>query len=264
MDEMTVADGAPIEVGPILSSAFRLIGNEAPIVFGIGLITVIPLRLLDFALIEWGVLPHERGASWLAFALAMLGSGLLGSVMQTFGAGALAGTALAKRAGAPAGFLETLAPALRCLPVIVPAALLYMIAIVAGMIFLIVPGIIAAMMWSVIGPVIVVERTGILEAFRRSQTLTDNTLGRIFLLSIAENVFSGLFGWSAGRLGSLFFDTGGADMDYVAQAAPFLFQTLVTLATAAFSIALNCALYVALIERRGDGPMTDRLARIFE
>ena len=264
MDDVTGMDRRPIEIGPILSNAFRLIGNNVPTVLGISLITIAPMRLLDLALVTWGIMPHETGSYWLPFALALLGSALLSSVMQTFGAGALAGTALAKGVDARTNFFETLAPALRFLPVIVPAALLYMIAIFAGLVFLVVPGILAALMWSVIGPVIVAERTGIIEAFRRSQTLTDNVLGRVFLLSIAENVFSGSFRWVADRLGSLFFDAEAANMDYVSQTAPFLFQTLVILATTAFSIALNCALYIALIERHGDGPMTDRLARIFE
>jgi hypothetical protein len=68
-------------------------------------------------------------------------------------------------------------------PVLLPlcvAGLLAVLGTLLGTIFLIVPGLIALTYWAVIAPVVVVERTGAIEAFGRSQELVSGNAGRVF------------------------------------------------------------------------------------
>ena len=62
------------------------------------------------------------------------------------------------------------------------AEVLATIGIVGGLILLIVPGLVALTYWSGIVPAIVVERTSVLEAFRRSQSLVSGNALRVFAI----------------------------------------------------------------------------------
>jgi hypothetical protein len=64
------------------------------------------------------------------------------------------------------------------------AEVLATIGIVGGLILLIVPGLVALTYWSGIVPAIVVERTGVLEAFRRSQSLVSGDALRVFAIIV--------------------------------------------------------------------------------
>jgi hypothetical protein len=65
-----------------------------------------------------------------------------------------------------------------------------------GSLLLVVPGIIVALMWSVVVPVKVVEGTGITESFGRSRALTKGFRGRIFLLFLAYFVVAMILGFA--------------------------------------------------------------------
>ena len=118
-------------------------------------------------------------------------------------------------------------------------------------------------MWAVLGPVLVAERTGIIATFRRSQELTRHTRWRIFLLMLVAGIGTNLFHWLLGRLGLFLFDSGSLELAYAMEPAPFLFETLILMLTHAFGLAMTCTLYIALIERHGDGAMAARLAEVF-
>jgi hypothetical protein len=64
------------------------------------------------------------------------------------------------------------------------AEVLATIGIVGGLILLIVPGLIVLTFWSGIIPAIVIERRGVLEAFRRSQYLVAGNAWRVFALIV--------------------------------------------------------------------------------
>jgi hypothetical protein len=64
------------------------------------------------------------------------------------------------------------------------AEVLATIGIVGGLILLIVPGLVALTYWSGIIPAIVVERRGVLEAFRRSQELVSGNALRVFAIIV--------------------------------------------------------------------------------
>jgi hypothetical protein len=74
--------------------------------------------------------------------------------------------------GRPPSFEETMREGLRwALPVLIVQAL-YLLGMMAGMVLLVVPGIIVALMWVLVSQTLVVERLGIIDAFKRSRVLT--------------------------------------------------------------------------------------------
>jgi hypothetical protein len=260
-EEFALREPPRIDIGSVLGDTFALIGSQAAAVFGIALITTLPTRLL--VVTDYGTAPGDFRSHWGIYLIILALWAIVAAVMATFGQGALVELAAAKRRNMPFGFLDALAAALKRLPVLIPVAALYLLGVLFGMVFLIVPGFIAATMWSVTGPVAVAERTGIIETFRRSQTLTNNTLWEIFLLMLAATVVVGVFSWITGELGLLLLGPNADELSPAVQPSAFLFQTLVDTLKAGFSLALSCSLYLALIEREGGGPMSDRLTEIF-
>jgi hypothetical protein len=58
------------------------------------------------------------------------------------------------------------------------------LSVAVGMILLIVPGVLMALMWCVAGPVLVLERTDIATALRRSVALTDHRRWKLLLIFV--------------------------------------------------------------------------------
>lgn len=76
------------------------------------------------------------------------------------------------------------------------ASLLYGLGVVIGFVLLIVPGLIAVARWSLIVPLLVIERLGIGEAFSRSSTLVRGQTGRVLVLVVVANVITGVAGFA--------------------------------------------------------------------
>jgi hypothetical protein len=77
------------------------------------------------------------------------------------------------------------------LPLIIPAivvTILWALAVFAGLLLLIIPGLILATIWYVVIPVTVVERPGIFAAFGRSVQLTRGNRWRVFGISLVVGV----------------------------------------------------------------------------
>lgn len=62
------------------------------------------------------------------------------------------------------------------------AGILFALAVVAGFILLVVPGVMLALAWSLIGPVIVAEGAGPVRAMGRSWDLTSGYKGKVFVI----------------------------------------------------------------------------------
>jgi hypothetical protein len=83
----------------------------------------------------------------------------------------------------------------RVSPAIVPlfvAGLLAGIAIAIGFVLLIVPGLYLLTIWAVIAPVIVIERTGALDAFGRSRALVRGHGWTVFGIVVITSLLSGI------------------------------------------------------------------------
>lgn len=156
-----------LEVGSVLSEAFTIYRGRAgvllPVAFWLFLATAIVEELA------------------YAFLVTALLAGLLGIVATLLYQGmvvALVREAEAGRSDSSIGdMLRSVRPVL--LPLVV-ASLLAALGILLGTIFFIVPGLVALTFWAVIAPVIVVERTGAIAAFERSQALVGGSAWRVF------------------------------------------------------------------------------------
>lgn len=124
--------------------------------------------------------------------------------------------------------------------------------IVGGFILLVIPGVILSMAWLVVVPAMMTERLGVMEAIRRSNTLTGDAKGHIFGLSVVI----GLAGWLAAWLIGL--TTGALDIALVTQIASPALQTLTGLASALFAVAVYQELRL-----NKEGTPTDRLIEVF-
>jgi hypothetical protein len=72
------------------------------------------------------------------------------------------------------------------------ASLLYGVGVAVGFVLLIVPGLIAVARWSLIVPLVVIERLGVGEAFSRSNRLVKGQTGRVLVLVIVANLITGI------------------------------------------------------------------------
>ncbi|HET6507797.1 MAG TPA: hypothetical protein VFG42_13490 [Baekduia sp.] len=73
---------------------------------------------------------------------------------------------------------------------LIAAAIVNGLGVAIGLVLLIVPGLFLLTIWSVVAPVIVIERTRLLEAFRRSHDLVRGNGGPVFVVILI--VFVGL------------------------------------------------------------------------
>jgi len=68
------------------------------------------------------------------------------------------------------------------------AAILYGVGVAIGLVLLIVPGLIAIARWSLVVPLVVIERRGWREAFARSAQLVKGRTGRVLALIVVTNL----------------------------------------------------------------------------
>jgi hypothetical protein len=73
-------------------------------------------------------------------------------------------------------------------------SLLYGIGVAIGFVLLVIPGLIAVARWSLIVPLVVIERLGVGEAFSRSSSLVKGQTGRVLALVIVSALITGLAG----------------------------------------------------------------------
>ncbi|HWE10451.1 MAG TPA: hypothetical protein VG325_13940 [Solirubrobacteraceae bacterium] len=107
-------------------------------------------------------------------------------------------------------------------PVLLPlmgVSVLYAIGVAIGFLFLIIPGLFLLVIWSVVAPVTVLERPGVIAAFQRSRQLVAGNgwavFGVIVLVGLAVVVVSLAAGLAAASLGYV----GGAVIEWVVTAA---------------------------------------------
>jgi hypothetical protein len=112
--------------------------------------------------------------------------------------------------GGKASFAECLAAGLKNVLPLTGIALVEFVVIGLGFVVLIVPGIIMALMFSVVAPIRVIEGTGVADTFSRSTDLTHGYKGQIFALLVIYYVLAVGLGLSARPLAGLpFFGAGG-------------------------------------------------------
>ena len=143
------------------------------------------------------------------------------------------------------------------LPVLVVQAL-YLLGMMAGMVLLIVPGIILALMWMFATQGVVVERLGIVEAFKHSRALTKGHRWALLGLAVAGTLVMIAFEWVIFQLTSPSLAFAGA---VVAPINAYGVIPVLSCLTTPLSTTVLTAIYMRL--RSGHRGAADITAEVF-
>jgi hypothetical protein len=186
----------PMEFGDILDGAFKLYRAEFVRLFSTALLINIPNLLFEFWVgAEAGSTDPTAalGVLVLRMPLSMLTLALLYAALFYQADRALHGT--------PVGAGESLRAGIgRFLPLLA-TYLIMSGAIIVGTLFLVVPGVIVALMFFAASPVVVLEGRGPVDALTRSRDLSRGALGHIAGVLIVSTIITILPGIALGMVG---------------------------------------------------------------
>jgi uncharacterized membrane protein len=183
------AGGRSVSIGRVLERAYIAVRNNPGVILALALlIGAVPGLVLTYLFVQMGLGSPEAMASGVISPSAMIGPILVMSVISVVISalvqGALTRATVVASEGGKVSFGDSLSTGLRVALPLIGLAIVSAIGIMLGLILLIVPGIILALMWSVAVPALVVERIGIFEALGRSNALTKGAKWRIFGLAV--------------------------------------------------------------------------------
>jgi len=177
-----------MSIGSVLDEAWTLFTRFFMRFFLIALVVFAAINLV-YALLVTAISSDNDGAAVLL--------GLLGLATAVIGATWLQGAFVYAVQDARDGTFDASIGEIfsRVSPAIVPlllASLLAGLGIACGFLLLVVPGLFLITIWSVIAPVIVVEKTRVLEAFGRSRELVRGHGWTVFGIVIITALLSGI------------------------------------------------------------------------
>jgi len=186
---MTTLDSAEdFRIGRVVSRLFNALFANLPIFLPLAALLTIPNLLLNLYTTSHpgstGLNPaggFAPGGGLAFFRLVVLQSLIYIVFSYILQAALVQGTVTYLNDEKPS-FGQSLSNALKSIVPLIVIAILGGLAMMLGLVLLVVPGIILALMWTVVVPVRVVENTGIAETFGRSRALTKGHRGKIFLL----------------------------------------------------------------------------------
>ena len=176
-----------IDIGRIVSRTFGAIGRNPLLYFGIAIAGLfLPSLVFRFAVIPTaapGAVPNP-----LALLPYTLAGGLFGVILNVVAQAMLTHATVTDLSGSRPTFSNCVKTALPLILPLIGVGLLVYFGIVLGMILLIVPGIILALMWSVSVPALVEERRGVVASMSRSRALTKGSRWRLFGLFLVAGI----------------------------------------------------------------------------
>jgi hypothetical protein len=227
-----------LDVGGTLNQIFSIYGQQAgvllPVAFGLYLLVAIASSLL---------------AQNFFLGLVALAIGVIaGTLYQGMVVSLVRDVQDGRRDSSVGQLIEATWPVV--LPLI-GAGILAGIGIAIGFLLLVIPGLILLTIWSVIAPVIVVERSGAIDAFGRSRALVKNhgwqVFGVIFVVFLITTVASIVLG----LIGAAISDT------FIVRA---LFNLIASTLTAPIAALAASTIYFNLIALRGEPATGSELA----
>lgn len=246
--------GGPIPqrgVGEILSTAFNVYKANAAKLITIVAIVVVPLALLDALLTKVVWAPKKEtidtflgprtvtlSRGFFVVLLASLIGAVLAFVMSFVVQAAVSRAAAQATVGDPVDTESSYRWGFKHLGSVIAIALLAGLVILVGFILLIIPGIIAAVMLSVVIPVLVFEDKRGTEALRRSWDLVKGSfwhaLGTILLAGIIAGLVTGIL-------------TGIGGSNWLVY---FIFSAIGRVITVPFTALVSVLLYLDLRARK--------------
>jgi hypothetical protein len=189
----------PMSLGEILDTAFKVFTKNFVLLAGIGILMQVVAFGLAFAVTILAI--ESEAPMWITFVLLMVPL-----ILITPFATAVSTKVIADRyLGLPTGIGSAFAFAFRILIPLLGAILVAGLLTGIGLLCLIIPGVILAIRFSLVGPATVVEQRGFLTALRRSGQLVSGEYGKIFGLMVILWIASALV--DAGVTATLGADT---------------------------------------------------------
>jgi len=198
---------------------------------------------------------------------AVMGAGILAAlvslVTQYVLQGAIVHGAVVDFNGGRAKFNDCLATGFRHAGSLFVIALLMSLGIMLGMIVLIIPGLILAIMWSVAVPAQIVEDTGVTGSLGRSRELTRGNRWRVFAVLLIFLVVSILISVIVAVPAAIFSTPEGAQLTSAATAATVVANMVATMLSTVVAAVGAAAIYFEL-RRAKEGIGAEALAKVFE
>jgi hypothetical protein len=243
------------EVGRVISTSLAVFGRNLGPFLILSLLIGIPYIVVSFwfagsvgdieAIKATGQLPS---GFWGMLVVGMLIFMLTNALTQS----AIVYGTFQDLRGQKASFGECLSRGLATLPRVIGAAFAAGIAITIGIMLLVVPGLILALMWWVLIPALVVEGIGIGAGFSRSGQLTSGhrwgILGLLVLIAVAQWIVSFVLGLVGVALGPTLAE---------------IINIAVTLFFSALSSTLTAVGYYYLRAEK-EGIVIDDIAKVFD
>ncbi len=259
MTATNVGSGSRLDIGKVLQDTFSVMKRNLKPFFLAGLLMVALPAVLQ-VLIRAALRPTG------VFTPPLIGLALVGLVLGVIFQAGLMYAAVQDLNGGPATIGEFLTIGAKAFLPLIGLGLLAGVAIDIGFIFLIVPGVLLILRWSIAAPVLICEGRGILGSMGRSAALTKGRRGAILLLFlmifIILLVIDGVFFGLMGGMTSL-----GRPQNYVPSLTPLalsgmIIAPLISIVFSAFFAVMMAALFHHLRATR-EGGTAESLAQVF-
>lgn len=179
------ASAEKLDIGRVIQTTLAIVGRNFGLLAGLtGLMIVAPYALILAATISFAGSALTGGLPAALTSLFPLIGGFVlvfALIWAAFQAAAMH-VAITDLNGARPNFATSLGVGVRSALPVIAVVILAMLACWAGLILLIVPGIMIAIAFILAVPARVVEKVGVLQSFSRSRALTRNNRWRIFAL----------------------------------------------------------------------------------
>jgi len=256
---------AKFNFGGVIGQTFGLIGRNF---FLFALMALVFVGIPQFGILYAQSVVTASGNQGLLVTVSLLG-GLVGLVTTYILQGALTRAAVDDLSGAGVKVGAAIGDGLRYFFPLFIVALLVGLGMAAGLLLLVVPGIILAVRWAITAPVVVLERIGPTSSMGRSAELTEGNRWAIFGLFVLYIVFASavqmVFGLVLAAIGSsagsgqvqqvMTIDAFGMALGAVAVAIRALITLVSTVGTAALYFELR---------RVKEGVGVSELAAVFD
>jgi hypothetical protein len=269
---MVVIDRAEdFQMGRVVSRTFGALAQNAVTFLILAAVLMVPVLISTFyftrTLVSLGA-ARATGPEGVALAMASFSQTISTSLISylviivftyILQAALVQGTVVYLNGGKPS-LADCLSVGFKSVLPLIALAILAYLGMILGFMLLLVPGIILALMWSVVVPVFVVEHPGIFASFGRSRALTKGHRGKIFLLVLLYIVIAFIIGMAVALPMGVSLTRPGA-ANYSATFLIVSWLTRVPLAALA-AVGVAASYYELRLVKEGVGPQ--QLAAAFD
>jgi hypothetical protein len=258
---MAIAESAAprFQIGRVVKRTFGVVARNFSVFALLSLLTALPSGAWSWYQASGGVSQFSF-VGLLVFIAAWFAWLMSAFVLQ---AAVVHGT-VADLNGTRASFIGCLSTGLKHLVPLLGIALLYGLYVGIGLILLLVPGIIVAVMMCMAVPARVVERLGVMAAFDRSQELTSGYRWPIFGLFVVFFIAQMMISAVIVSMGGLSFVAMSAEVSFYTISWPIIVtSTIASMVNSVLSAAGAASIYYELRQiKEGVGP--EALAAVFD